>query len=133
MKTTETSKVVRRLAEQGHLIGDAWSPSDSAGVYEHRYAATGEVQAEVAKHSLPKQLPVLALSAGQRTLEPQEHRDRFHVSHEKIAAAALAPYSRHRRIDGATHMSMLTAPHAETVAMEILSFARQTASARLAA
>jgi aldehyde dehydrogenase (NAD+) len=47
MRTTETSKVVAKLATQGHLIGDRWVTSDAAGTYEHRYAATGEVQAEV--------------------------------------------------------------------------------------
>jgi len=47
MKTTATSRTVTRLAAQGHLIGDAWRASDSAGHYDHRYAATGEVQAQV--------------------------------------------------------------------------------------
>ncbi|MCU1487863.1 MAG: aldehyde dehydrogenase family protein [Actinomycetia bacterium] len=47
MKTTETSKTVERLAAQGHLVGDAWAPSDAAGTYVHRYAATGKPQAEV--------------------------------------------------------------------------------------
>src|SRR5580704_17115 len=47
MRTTPASKTVQRLAEQGHLIGDGWTPSAAAGVYEHHYAATGEVQAEV--------------------------------------------------------------------------------------
>jgi aldehyde dehydrogenase (NAD+) len=40
------SDTVRRLASQGHLIGDRWRPA-AAGTYEHRYAATGQVQAEV--------------------------------------------------------------------------------------
>jgi aldehyde dehydrogenase (NAD+) len=47
MRTTETSKVVAKLAAQGHLIGDQWVASDAGGVYEHRYPATGSVQAEV--------------------------------------------------------------------------------------
>ena len=47
MRTTETSKVVSKLAAQGHLIGDQWVLSDAGGSYEHRYAATGEVQADV--------------------------------------------------------------------------------------
>ena len=47
MRTTATSATVRRLAAQGHLIGDAWIPSAAAGVFDHRYAATGEVQAQV--------------------------------------------------------------------------------------
>ena len=47
MRTTPTSATVRRLAAQGHLIGGRWRRSASGGVHEHRYAATGEVQAEV--------------------------------------------------------------------------------------
>ena len=47
MRTTEASETVRRLATQGHLIGDTWRVSDLAGTYDHRYAATGEVQAPV--------------------------------------------------------------------------------------
>jgi len=47
MRTTEVSQVLRRLATQGHLIGDTWRASDGAGSYDHRYAPTGQVQAEV--------------------------------------------------------------------------------------
>ncbi len=47
MRTTSASATVRRLADQGHLIGDAWRASAADGAHEHRYAATGEVQAEV--------------------------------------------------------------------------------------
>ncbi|MGD0312858.1 MAG: aldehyde dehydrogenase family protein [Acidimicrobiales bacterium] len=47
MKSTAVSATVTRLAAQGHFIGGAWAPSDAAGVYPHRYAATGVVQAEV--------------------------------------------------------------------------------------
>ena len=47
MRTTPTSATVRRLASQGHLVGDSWRPSAADGVCQHRYAATGEVQAEV--------------------------------------------------------------------------------------
>ncbi len=47
MRTTPTSGTVRRLAAQGHLVGDRWVVDDDAGVHAHRYAATGEVQAEV--------------------------------------------------------------------------------------
>ena len=36
-----------RLAGQGHLIGGSWSPSNAGGDYDHRYAATGEVQARI--------------------------------------------------------------------------------------
>jgi aldehyde dehydrogenase (NAD+) len=47
VRTTETSRVVERLADQGHLVGGDWSPSAAAGTYVHRYAATGQPQAEV--------------------------------------------------------------------------------------
>jgi aldehyde dehydrogenase (NAD+) len=47
VRTTAASATVRRLADQGHLIGDSWRPSASDGVHRHRYAATGEVQAHV--------------------------------------------------------------------------------------
>ncbi|MGA3149178.1 MAG: aldehyde dehydrogenase family protein [Acidimicrobiales bacterium] len=36
-----------RLAGQGHLIGGSWSPGNAGGDYDHRYAATGEVQARI--------------------------------------------------------------------------------------
>ncbi len=47
MRTTKTSGTVTRLAGQGHLIGSRWRASDAGGVYDHRYAATGAVQAHV--------------------------------------------------------------------------------------
>ena len=48
MRTTDASTIVRRLAHQGHLIGEAWRPSDAGGTYDHQYAATGRRQATVA-------------------------------------------------------------------------------------
>ena len=36
MRTTETSKTVRRLADQGHLIGERWVASDAGGTHPHR-------------------------------------------------------------------------------------------------
>jgi aldehyde dehydrogenase (NAD+) len=47
VRTTKTSDTVTRLAGQGHLIGSVWTASDAGGAYEHRYAATGMVQAQV--------------------------------------------------------------------------------------
>jgi aldehyde dehydrogenase (NAD+) len=47
VRTTPTSATLRRLAGQGHLVGEEWQPSAAGGVYRHRYAATGVVQAEV--------------------------------------------------------------------------------------
>ncbi|MGO8870058.1 MAG: aldehyde dehydrogenase family protein [Acidimicrobiales bacterium] len=47
MRTANADAVLRRLADQGHLIGDGWRPSHATGTYPHRYAATGRVQADV--------------------------------------------------------------------------------------
>jgi aldehyde dehydrogenase (NAD+) len=47
VRTSEASTSVRRLASQGHLVGDEWRASESGGTYVHRYAATGAVQAEL--------------------------------------------------------------------------------------
>jgi aldehyde dehydrogenase (NAD+) len=47
MKTTPTSKTVERLAAQGHLIGSSWTTSAAGGTHEHRYSATGQVQASI--------------------------------------------------------------------------------------
>ncbi|HEY5108648.1 MAG TPA: aldehyde dehydrogenase family protein [Acidimicrobiales bacterium] len=47
MRTSPAAGTVQRLAAQGHLLGDRWVPSSAAGVHRHRYAATGEVQADV--------------------------------------------------------------------------------------
>lgn len=119
--------LLERIAGRGKL-----SPSLIAAIgrFTHirsvlaEIGALRKVQAEVGACALPPDLPVLTISAGMRTLEPQSHRDHFHVSHEKLAANSRAPQSRHRRIEGATHMSMLTDPeHADTVAREIIEFA----------
>jgi acyl-CoA reductase-like NAD-dependent aldehyde dehydrogenase len=47
MRTSSAAGTVQRLAAQGHLVGDSWVPSAAAGIHHHRYAATGEVQADV--------------------------------------------------------------------------------------
>ncbi len=87
-----------------------------------------ELQAEIAATALPRNLPVLALSAAGSPLEPPALRKLVLESHEKLAAAGCAPYSRHQSIAGADHMSMIIDPqHATSVAAQILSFARQIA------
>jgi len=45
---SSTTDTIARLTAQGHLIGDEWSPGDSAGRYAHHDPATGRLQAEVA-------------------------------------------------------------------------------------
>jgi aldehyde dehydrogenase (NAD+) len=47
VRTTRATETVQRLAGQGHLIGATWRPSRAGGTHRHRYAADGEVQAEV--------------------------------------------------------------------------------------
>jgi aldehyde dehydrogenase (NAD+) len=47
VRTTPSTATLVRLATQGHLIGGGWRVSGAAGTYDHRYAATGEVQARV--------------------------------------------------------------------------------------
>jgi aldehyde dehydrogenase (NAD+) len=47
VRTAPSTPTVERLAAQGHLIGDGWRVSGAAGTYDHRYAATGEVQARL--------------------------------------------------------------------------------------
>jgi aldehyde dehydrogenase (NAD+) len=47
VRTTPSTATVERLAAQGHLIGGGWRVSGAAGSYDHRYAATGQVQARV--------------------------------------------------------------------------------------
>jgi aldehyde dehydrogenase (NAD+) len=68
VKTTETSRTVERLAAQGHLIGDSWKPSDEAGTYTHKYAATGKPQAEV---GLAGATDVEAAVAAARAAQPE--------------------------------------------------------------
>jgi aldehyde dehydrogenase (NAD+) len=68
VRKTETSGTVTRLAQQGHLIGDAWVASDGGGTHAHRYAATGELQAHV---GLAGAADVAAAVAAARTAQPQ--------------------------------------------------------------
>ena len=47
VRTTSATATIERLANQGHLVGGRWQTGATAGTYEHRYAATGAVQATV--------------------------------------------------------------------------------------
>ena len=58
---------MRRLAAQGHLVGERWMTSSAAGAFEHRYAATGEVLAVV---GLAGPDDVAAAVAGARAAQP---------------------------------------------------------------
>lgn len=93
------------------------------------------IQAEVA--ALPASaatLPTLTISAGLHDprITPAQVL-RFRDSHDELAAAGAPPYSRHHRLEGASHMSMLTdAAQAGRAAALILEFARQISQARSA-
>lgn len=90
-------------------------------------AALTRIQDDVAALPAAAPLPTLAISAGAAPPgDNPQHREQFHLSHEQLAAAGLPPHSRHLRLGGAGHMSMLTEPrHARVVAEAILAFARQ--------
>lgn len=47
MRSSSASRIVERLAVQGHLIGADWRRGEAAGTYEHHNPATGHVQATV--------------------------------------------------------------------------------------
>ena len=47
MKTTPVTATIERLAAQGHLIGAEWRAGSEGGTFQHHYAATGAVQAEI--------------------------------------------------------------------------------------
>ena len=136
VKPTVLMWLIYAAARIGLLKRTKLSPAHLAAMARFRHiksvlgeiAGLRQVQSEVAATKLPKNLPVLALSAALPTLEPQHQRDHFHASHELIASTGSAPHSRHQRIEGATHMSMLTdEQHAKTVAELILEFAKRIA------
>jgi aldehyde dehydrogenase (NAD+) len=47
VRATATSGTVERLAAQGHLIGGGWRTSRAGGTSDHRYPATGRLQARL--------------------------------------------------------------------------------------
>lgn len=67
MRTTPAVDTLERLALQGHLIDGSWSPSAAGGTYDHRYAATGEIQATL---SLAGPHDVDRAVAAARTAQP---------------------------------------------------------------
>ena len=85
------------------------------------------IQAEVAAVAPAKPpMPVLTVSAGRhpKAVKPYQVAA-FRRSHEQIAASGPAPHSRHQRMEGAEHMSMLNDPaQAAIVSKLILDFAR---------
>jgi len=47
VKTTPATATIERLAAQGHLVGADWRSSVEGGTFQHHYAATGAVQADI--------------------------------------------------------------------------------------
>ena len=77
MTSTGAAQMIDRLACQGHLVGDAWSPSDGGGRYEHHDPATGLVQAEVllgGAAEIERAVDVAAAAASGRRTTPLEAR-----------------------------------------------------------
>jgi len=132
--------IARRLKQGGKPIELPPDQAAAYGRFRHMKTLTVElaglskVQAEIAALPATAPIPTLALSAGQHP--PQVTPDQvasFRRSHDRLAALGAPPYSRHHRMEGATHMSMLTDPaQAATVAALILEFARQITATRSA-
>lgn len=90
--------------------------------------ALGRTQRDAAARPLPQSLPVLCITAGTRPGASKAGAAVMQSSHDRLAATAAKPWSRHHCIAGATHSSLLTdAEHAATVAGLILEFARHIA------
>lgn len=130
-------KLVQRLKAKGKASDLSVELVDAIGRPRHvktvleEISALETIQAEVAALALARATPVptLTISAGKHDprISPS-HAEHFRRSHEAIAAAGAAPYSRHHRFEEGTHMSMLTEPaNATRVAALILDFARQIA------
>ena len=129
-------KLVQRLKAKGKASDLSVELVDAIGRRRHvktvleEISALETIQAEVAALAPSPPVPTLTISAGKH--DPRissAHAENFRRSHEAIAAAGLAPYSRHHRFEEGTHMSMLTEPaNAQRVAALILDFARQIAA-----
>jgi pimeloyl-ACP methyl ester carboxylesterase len=88
-------------------------------------------QKEVAAQGLPRGIPVLCVSAGQRPRIVHDAVVPFQRYHDRLASAGTPPFSHHHCIQAATHMSLLSNPaHAEILARLILEFAHGISQAR---
>lgn len=133
----------RLLARGGRGEAASVSPSQLAALGRSHHvkallaeiAALRQVQADVAALPATAPLPTLAISAGAASPGDKPQRmEHFRLSHEQLAEAGRPPHSRHLRLEGAGHMSMLTDPlQAQAVAAEILAFARQLSQAGMPA
>lgn len=128
--------LAKRLKQGGKPI--AWSHEQNAALGRFLHVKTlaaeiadlPKIQAEVAALPATAPIPTLALSAGQHppAVTPDQVAA-FRHSHDQLAARGTRPYSRHHRMEGATHMSLLTDPaQANAAAAHIVEFARQIAT-----
>jgi len=109
-----TAASLRALARAQHI---------RAGRAETRMLP--RTQQEVAAQGLPKGIPVLCVSAGQRPRIVHDSIVPMQLYHDRLAGAGAPPFSCHHCIQPATHMSLLNnAAHAESLASLILEFAQ---------
>lgn len=126
-------QLAKRLKPGGKPIELTADQAAAYGRFRHMKTLTVElanlsnIQAEIAALPTTAAIPTLALSAGEHP--PQVTPDQvaaFRVSHDQLAAKGTTPHSRHHRMEGASHMSLLTDPvQAAAAAALILDFARQ--------
>ena len=128
--------IAKRLKPGGKPIELPPDQAAAYGRFRHMKTLTVElaglskVQAEIAALPASAPIPTLALSAGQHppVVTPDQVAS-FRLSHDQLAAGGKKPHSRHHRMEGATHMSMLTDPaQAAAAGALIVEFARQIAS-----
>ncbi|MDO9453905.1 MAG: alpha/beta hydrolase [Stagnimonas sp.] len=126
-------QLAKRLKPGGKPIELTPDQAAAYGRFRHMKTLTVEIanlsniQAEVAALPATSPIPTLALSAGEHP--PQVTPDQvaaFRISHDQLAARGATPHSRHHRMEGASHMSLLTDPaQAAAAGALILEFARQ--------
>lgn len=124
--------LAKRLKPGGKPIELSQEQSAALGRFLHVKTLAAEIadlpkiQAEVAALPTMASVPTLALSAGEHPpVVTPDQVAAFRDSHDRLAALGTKPYSWHHRMEGATHMSLLTDPQqATSVAAHILDFAR---------
>ncbi len=125
--------IAKRLKPGGKPIELTPDQAAAYGRFRHMKTLTVEIanlssiQAEIAALPATAAIPTLALSAGEHppAVTPDQVAA-FRISHDQLAAQGTTPHSRHHRMGGATHMSLLTEPtQAAAAAALILEFARQ--------
>jgi pimeloyl-ACP methyl ester carboxylesterase len=128
--------LAKRLKRNGKPIEWSQQQNDALGRFLHVKTLAEEIgdlpkiQAEIAALPAMAAIPTLALSAGQHPpVVTPEQVVAFRRSHDQLAARGSRPHSRHHRMEGATHMSLLTDPvQAAAAGALIVEFAAQIAT-----